>query len=172
MTRRWLALSTALGIFALDRGTKWLVETRFESWDTKPIIPGFMNIVRSENPGVAFGIFADTVSQYRTLALVALSMLAICILAWLLWKIERHDSYTAAGISLIFGGALGNVFDRVRSGHVTDFIDLYSGSYHWYVFNLADTAICIGAGLLILGMFLQERDVKRRNAIKETGAGA
>jgi signal peptidase II len=164
MNRRWLALATSLGIFALDRGTKWLVETRLESWDTVPVIPNFMNVVRSENPGVAFGIFADTVSQNRTLALVVMSMLAICVLAWLLWRIEKHDRYTAAGIALIFGGALGNVFDRVRSGRVTDFIDVYAGTYHWYVFNLADAAICTGAGLLILGMFLAERAVKRREA--------
>ena len=164
MNRRWLALATSLGIFVLDRGTKWLVETRLDSSDTEPVIPGFMNIVRSENPGVAFGIFADTVSQYRTQALVVMSMLAICVLAWLLWRIEKHDRYTAAGISLIFGGALGNVFDRVRSGRVTDFIDVYSGTHHWYVFNLADAAICTGAGLLILGMFLAERTAKRSEA--------
>jgi signal peptidase II len=164
MNRRWLALATSLGIFGLDRGTKWLVETRLEAWDTKPVIPGFMNIVRSENPGVAFGIFADAVSQYRTTALVLMSMLAICVLAWLVWRIEKHDRLTAAGIALIFGGALGNVFDRVRSGRVTDFIDVYAGTWHWYIFNVADAAICVGAGLLILGMFLTERALKRSEA--------
>ncbi|HXJ41648.1 MAG TPA: signal peptidase II [Bryobacteraceae bacterium] len=157
MTRRFLALAAALGVFGLDRGTKWLVETRFDTWDTKPLIPGLLNIIHSENPGIAFGIFQDGISHNRTLALVAMSIIAVGVLAWLLWRIDRQDRYTAAGITLIFGGALGNVFDRIRTGQVTDFIDFYTGSYHWYTFNLADAAICIGAGLLILGMFLAEK---------------
>lgn len=164
MNRRWLALATSLGIFGLDRWTKWLIESRFDFFDTKTVIPGFFNLVRSENPGVAFGIFADTVSHNRTLALVSVSVVAIIVLASLLWKIDKQDRYTAAGISLIFGGALGNVFDRVRSGRVTDFVDLYWGDYHWYIFNLADAAICIGAGLLILSMLFNDRAMKRSEA--------
>jgi signal peptidase II len=157
MNRRLLALLTALSVFGLDRWTKWLVESRFDTWDTKHLIPGYLDIVRSENPGIAFGIFQDSVSEYRTLALVITSVIAIAVLCWLLWRIDSHDRYTASGITLIFGGALGNVFDRIRFGHVTDFIDFHLGTAHWYVFNLADTAICIGAGFLILGMFLAEK---------------
>ena len=160
MTRRLLALGTALSVFGLDRGTKWMVETRLDTWDTKVLIPGMLNIIHSENPGIAFGIFQDSVSQNRTLALVSLSVVAVLILAWLLWRIDRQDRYTAIGITLIFGGALGNVFDRVRSGRVTDFVDFYIGTWHWYTFNLADAAICTGAGLLILGMFLAEKTVQ------------
>ncbi len=171
MNRRWLALATSLGIFAADRGTKWMVESTFDFFDTKTVIPGFFNLVRSENPGVAFGIFSDTVSHNRTLALVTVSVIAIVVLAALLWKIEKQDRYTAAGISFIFGGALGNVFDRVRSGRVTDFVDLYYGSYHWYIFNLADAAICTGAVLLILGMFLVKQDSDGK-AMKRSEAGA
>jgi len=154
MTRRIMALLTAAGVFAADRWTKWIVETSFGTWDTKAVIPGFFNIIHSQNPGVAFGIFADNSSHQRTLALVGLSVVAILVLAWMLWRIERQDRYTATGLSLIFGGAIGNVYDRAHAGTVTDFLDFYAGSYHWYTFNLADTAICIGAGLLILSMIL------------------
>ena len=84
------------------------------------------------------------------------------ILAAMLWRIDRQDRLTAAGLSLIFGGALGNVFDRVRSGTVTDFLDFYSGGHHWYTFNLADAAICTGAGLLILSMLLSNRKDKHK----------
>ena len=72
----------------------------------------------------------------------------------MLWRIDRLDTPSATGLALIFGGAMGNVFDRVASGSVTDFLDFYAGTYHWYTFNLADAAICTGAGLLILSMLV------------------
>ena len=147
-----IAFLIAVGVFGLDRWSKFEIEHSLTAVDTKPVIPGFFNLVRSENPGVAFGIFAESVSRSRTPMLVAMSSIAILILAFMLWKIDRQDKYTAIGLSLIFGGALGNVYDRIHSGVVTDFLDFYAGSYHWYTFNLADTSICIGAGLLILSM--------------------
>ncbi|HKD08662.1 MAG TPA: signal peptidase II [Bryobacteraceae bacterium] len=160
--RRLYAFLTAVGVFAADRWTKWLVENHFGPWDTRTVIPGFFNLVRSENPGVAFGIFAENASSQRTFMLVALSIVAILILTTMLWKIDRQDSLTATGLSLIFGGAIGNVYDRIRSGAVTDFLDFYTGSHHWYTFNLADSAICIGAGLLILSMLLSSRKKELR----------
>ncbi len=81
------------------------------------------------------------------------SLAAVAILATLLWRTDRTDLRTSLGLACIFGGALGNVFDRVRTGSVTDFLDFYVGQIHWYTFNLADTAICTGAGLLILAMW-------------------
>ena len=154
MVRRIVAFLIALGVFALDRWSKWMVETQLNSSDSKTVIPGFFNIVRSQNPGVAFGIFADNSSQSRTPILIGLSIVAVLLLAGMLWRIDRLDTPSAFGLSLIFGGAMGNVFDRVRVGSVTDFLDFYAGSHHWYTFNLADASICTGAGLLILSMFL------------------
>jgi signal peptidase II len=157
MKRRLTALVIAVGVFALDRWSKWLVNNSFTAFDIKTVIPGFFNIVHSENPGVAFGIFAENTSHSRTLLLVGLSVVAILILAGMLWKIDRQDNLTATGLALIFGGAIGNVYDRVRVGAVIDFLDFYAGSYHWYTFNLADSAICVGAGLLILSMLSSNR---------------
>ncbi|HVW86858.1 MAG TPA: signal peptidase II [Bryobacteraceae bacterium] len=157
MTRRLIALFTALAVFVLDRWSKSMVEAHVGAYDTKTVIPGFFNIIRSENPGVAFGIFADSSSHSRTPILVAVSVFAIAILAWMLWRIDRQDSLTAMGLSLIFGGAVGNVYDRMHAGVVTDFLDFYAGAYHWYTFNIADSAICVGAGLLILSMFRGSR---------------
>jgi len=153
---RMVALLTALGVFAADRLSKWEIEKNFTAIDSKTVIPGFFNLVRSENPGVAFGILAGSTSHTRTAMLVVLSIAALLVLAFMLWKIDRQDRYTAAGLSLIFGGAIGNVYDRVRAGVVTDFLDFYAGSYHWYTFNLADTSICIGAGLLIISMIRKD----------------
>jgi signal peptidase II len=155
--RRIVAFLVALGVFTLDRWTKWIVETQFGSYDSKTVIPGFFNIVRSQNPGVAFGIFAENSSRSRTPVLVGLSIIAVLLLAGMLWRIDRLDTPSATGLALIFGGAMGNVFDRVRVGSVTDFLDFYAGQYHWYTFNVADASIFSGACLLILSMFLSQR---------------
>lgn len=156
--KRMIAFLTAIGVFVLDRASKWQVETRVGAYDSIPAIPGFLNIVKSQNPGVAFGIFSEATSHHRTPVLVAVSILAVIILAGMLWRIERQDRPTAIGLSLVFGGALGNVFDRVSRGTVTDFLDVYFGSYHWYTFNLADTAICIGAGCMILSIWNSRKE--------------
>lgn len=150
--RRRTAFVTSTGIFALDRGSKWLVETRLTDIDSKTVIPGFLNIVRSENPGIAFGIFQENPTESRTLILVAFSFIAVALLAAMLWRIDKLDNPSAVGVSLIFGGAAGNVFDRAHAGKVTDFLDFVFGSYHWYTFNIADAAIFCGACLLILSM--------------------
>jgi signal peptidase II len=151
-SRRVVAFIIALGVFGLDRWSKWVIETQFGAYDTKTVIPGFFNIVRSQNPGVAFGMFAENSSQSRTPVLIGLSIVAVLLLAGMLWRLHRLDTASATGLALIFGGAMGNVFDRVRAGSVTDFLDFYAGSYHWYTFNVADASICTGAGLLILSM--------------------
>lgn len=155
--RRLQAWLIAAGVFGLDRWSKSMIESRLDAFDVKVVIPGFLNLVHSSNPGVAFGIFQENPTQQRTLLLVIISIVAIVALAGILWTIHKHDSLTANGLSLIFGGALGNVYDRVHTGAVTDFIDFHAGSWHWYIFNLADSAICVGAGLLILSMLLTNR---------------
>ncbi|MDQ6706638.1 MAG: signal peptidase II [Acidobacteriota bacterium] len=149
---RYAASAISLGILALDRWSKHIIETRFSAFDSHPVIPGFFDIVKSQNPGVAFGLFSESTSRFRTGLLIAFSLLAVAILAGILWRIEKLDRLTAVGVSLIFGGALGNVYDRVMMGTVTDFLDFYIGARHWYTFNLADSAICVGASLLLLGM--------------------
>ena len=153
-TRRMVAFLIALGVFSLDRWTKSMVETRLNAYDTKTVIPGFFSIVRSENPGVAFGMFSGSSTQSHTLILVALSLAAVLLLGAMLWRIDRLDTASATGLAFIFGGAMGNVYDRVRVGRVTDFLDFYVASWHWYTFNVADASICVGSGLLILSMFL------------------
>ena len=153
-TRRMVAFLIALGVFSLDRWTKSMVETRLNAYDTKTVIPGFFSIVRSENPGVAFGMFSGSSTPSHTLILVVLSLAAVLLLGAMLWRIDRLDTASATGLAFIFGGAMGNVYDRVHVGRVTDFLDFYVASWHWYTFNVADASICVGAGLLILSMFL------------------
>jgi len=152
----WALIISAV-VFALDRFSKHLVETTMTFWDTKHVIPHFFDIVRSQNPGIAFGLFSQSDSRFRTAILIGFSILALVVLAVLLTRIRRWDRPTGIGVALIFGGALGNVYDRFHSGVVTDFLDFYVGTYHWYTFNIADTAICTGAGLLILSMLRNPR---------------
>ncbi len=142
----------ALGVFALDRWSKFLVETRLKPYQSHTVIPGFLDIQRSHNTGVAFGLFADSASTYRVALLLAFSAAALLLLIWLLLRNRSTDPASNTAVALIFGGAIGNVFDRIRAGSVTDFLDFYVGAHHWYTFNVADTAITIGAGLLLLGM--------------------
>lgn len=148
------AAAIALGVFALDRWSKWLVEKSLDFESVNVVIPGFFNIVRAGNTGVAFSMFAEGSGKWHTPALITLSLGAIAVLAMMLWKIHRMDRISAIALSLVFGGAIGNVYDRVAAGAVTDFLDFYVGTYHWYTFNVADVAICTGAGLLLLSMFL------------------
>lgn len=147
----------ALGVFAVDRWSKSMVELNLSTVDSVTVIPGLFNVIHSENSGVAFGLLSENVSQSRTLMLIGLSVVAVLLLAALLWRIDHLDGRSATGLALILGGALGNVYDRFTAGTVTDFLDFYVQNYHWYTFNFADTAICIGAGLLILGMLFPVR---------------
>lgn len=149
---RLKAYGTGAAVLALDRLTKWLIETRVSFLDSFKIIPGFFDIVRSENRGVAFGLFNDSTSQWRTLLLVALSLAAVAGVSILLWRPERLDRLSRWGFAMILGGAAGNVADRILYGQVTDFLLFYFHDYQWPAFNVADSAIVVGSVLLALGL--------------------
>jgi signal peptidase II len=149
---RLKAYGTAAAVMVLDRITKWLVETNVSFLDTHKVIPGFFDLVRSENRGVAFGLFNDSTSEWRTLALVLLSVTAVIGVSTVLWRPERLDRLSCWGFALILGGAAGNVVDRILYGRVTDFLLFYFHDYQWPAFNVADSAIVIGSGLLAVGL--------------------
>src|SRR5437773_385318 len=142
----------AAAVFALDRITKRIIEARVSVFDTHTVIPGFFDIVHAKNRGAAFSLFADSNSAWRPFFLIGLSLAALLLVAGILRNASRLDRPTAFGLSLILGGALGNVFDRIVSGAVTDFLDFYVGDLHWPAFNVADSAIVIGSGLLLLSL--------------------
>ncbi len=144
-------------VFAIDRLTKWIIETRVSAFDTHVVIPGFFEIVHSENQGAAFGLFADSSSEWRAVLLIGFSVVALIALTVMLWRTSRLDRITSVALALILGGAMGNVFDRVRMGTVTDFLLFYIGSYQWPAFNAADSAIVIGSGLLLLDFLKLKR---------------
>jgi signal peptidase II len=156
---RLKAYGAAAAVFAIDRFTKWIVETRVSFIDTYRVIPGFFDIVHSQNRGVAFGLFNDGVSEWRTPLLLLFSLAAVVIVAVILWNADRLDRLSLAGFALILGGAAGNVFDRLVWGRVTDFLEFYVGDYHWPTFNIADSAIVIGSGLLLIELLRPKRQV-------------
>src|SRR6266571_2586344 len=122
---RWKAYGAAMGLFALDRLTKRIIEARVSFLDTDKVIPGFFDIVRSQNRGVAFGIFNDSTSEWRTTLLIVASLAAVVVVSAMLWNAQRMDRLWLWGLTLILGGAAGNVFDRIVWGRVTDFLLFY-----------------------------------------------
>jgi signal peptidase II len=154
---RWKAYGASGAVVALDRITKWVIESRVSFLDTYRVIPGFFDIVHSQNRGVAFGMFNDSTSEWRTVLLVVASIAAVVVISAMLWKAERLDRKTLWGCSLILGGAAGNLVDRLLWGQVTDFLLFHVGQYAWPTFNVADSAIVIGCGLLLLDLVRAKR---------------
>jgi len=139
----------AVLVLALDRVTKWTIAHRLSMHDSIPVIPGFFRIIHAENPGAAFGIFADSPSEWKVGLLIAFSMIALLIVSLLLWKNSHSLTSTGIGLALILGGPGGNQWESLVSRHVVDFLLFYLGPHQWPAFNVADSAIVVGAGLLV-----------------------
>ncbi len=154
---RLKAYGTAALIFAVDRLTKWIIDTHVSFLDSYRVIPGFFEIVHSQNRGVAFGLFNESTWEWRTTLLVLTSLAAVVVVSIMLWNARRVDRLSVWGLSLILGGAAGNVFDRMVWGHVTDFLLFYIRDYQWPAFNMADSAIVVGSGLLMVDLLRSKR---------------
>ena len=148
--RPWLFAGAALVVLA-DHLTKRAVSHHLEPGYAHTVIPGVLRITHVLNTGAAFSVFADSTSpEVVRYGLIAFSLLAVAIVAGMMWRSGRALSLSAVALTLILGGAVGNLYDRVRFHHVIDFIEVHIVRYHWPDFNLADSCIVIGACLLIL----------------------
>jgi signal peptidase II len=147
---RCFYLLIALMVVLLDRWTKHVVAQRIRLYSHVQVIPGFFQLTHTENTGAAFSLFADSPAPWKTALLIAFSGIALVVVSVLLWKNHYAHLATGIGLSLIMGGALGNLWDRLARGRVVDFLLFYFKRYQWPVFNLADSAIVVGAGLLVL----------------------
>jgi signal peptidase II len=159
MKPRVLAVAIALGVLIADRATKLWIQANFTLYDTRVVIPGLLDIVHSENPGMAFGLLAGHDSPWRGFVLVGVSLAILVVLARLLWHSAGRRQQAA--LALVMGGATGNLYDRVARGAVTDFIDVHVGVYHWPTFNVADSAITAGALLLAADLWLHRKPRQR-----------
>jgi len=140
----------ALAVVALDRWSKRLVAARIPLYTHIDVIRGFFRLTHTENTGAAFSLFADSNSHFRTALLIGFSVAAMIVVFTLLWKQKHALTLTGIALSLILGGAAGNLWDRVTRGRVIDFLLVYYKHYQWPVFNLADSAIVVGACLLAI----------------------
>jgi signal peptidase II len=143
----WLVLSTI--VVALDQATKAIAIAHLQPRIAQPVIPGFLNWTLTFNPGAAFSFLSGADGWQRWFFTALAIVIGIVLIAWLA-RTRRGDWRTALPLALIVGGAIGNLVDRLRFGQVTDFIQVYHQQWAWPTFNLADSAISVGAVLLIV----------------------
>jgi len=161
----WVLLIAAI-IAVMDQLTKWLVMCRLEMGESHLIIPGFFNLVHWINTGAAWGILKD-----RNLALTLIAVITILLLYLFRHPFQFNRLLGRVALGLIMGGIVGNLIDRVRLGHVVDFLDFHIGRHHWPAFNVADTAICVGVALYILDSWRAERETAGAEKIKTQTQG-
>ncbi|HEU0257854.1 MAG TPA: signal peptidase II [Burkholderiales bacterium] len=154
---RWFALAAA--VILLDQVTKWAVLENFVYGERREIT-GFFNLVLVYNKGAAFSMFASA-DGWQTPLLILFAIVAAGIVSYLIVR-NREKRVLCLGLALILGGALGNLIDRLRFGHVVDFLDFHAMGWHWPAFNVADSGITVGALLLILDGFVHHE--KRASA--------
>lgn len=151
MKNKYLWVGSIIGIvLVLDQVTKFIVEKRIRLHEVIVVLPGFFNLTHVRNKGAAFGILSSAPDVWRSIFFITVTVIAVAVIALLVRK--THERLLVAAFSLIIGGALGNVIDRIRYGEVVDFIQWYVKSWYWPSFNVADSAISVGVALLAIDM--------------------
>lgn len=155
MSSRYSLLAVvSLSIVVLDQVTKAYILHTMRLYESIPIIPGYFNLTYIRNPGAAFGILATSSGAFRLVFFFITSVFALGLLGTIFYRLHPQDIWGQVTVSSIFGGAIGNLLDRVRYGEVIDFLDFSIKGYHWPAFNVADSAISVGViSLLILFAF-------------------
>ena len=143
-------LSAIAIVIVLDQITKALVRSNLSLGESRTVIPGLIDLVHVQNTGAAFGMLNTIDFPYKPLVMVAIAGLALLAIAAYGAQLGFHDRRARFGLALILGGAFGNLIDRAAAGHVVDFVDVYWGDVHFWAFNVADSAITVGAVLVIL----------------------
>lgn len=150
--------SLAAFVIVLDRITKLYIRRHVALYfGNVVVIPNCFSITHVENTGAAFSLFAEWPQRVRVPLLVGFSTLAMLVVCYLLWNSVRRFSWTGLALAFILGGAVGNLYDRIRYGRVTDFLHFYIGSHAWPDFNVADSAIVTGAALLAIDLLFPSR---------------
>ena len=157
---RWLILTFV--VVLLDRISKAAIEAKTSEGWRHELIHNFIYLVHSKNPGIAFSMFADSASPWVRYLLIVGSLVVIAILAWYLVAGTDVSLRAAAGLALLLGGATGNLTDRILYGGVTDFLEIWFGSYRYPAFNVADSAITVGAIVILLDVFFHARSTVKR----------
>ena len=153
----WLLLIFSVVILLLDQWTKFMVVQKLPLYQRVKVIQGFFNLIHVRNTGGAFGIFGGEKGGLGSILFVVISLIAIGAIVFLFLKIKENEKILAFSFSLILSGAVGNLIDRLRYGEVVDFLDFHLSTSHWPAFNVADSAICIGIGLMALELLKGDR---------------
>ena len=156
---RWHLLAWVVGpVLVLDQATKLHVHDTFLLYESRPILENFLSLTYVRNSGSAFGLLARYDPDLLRIFFPTVTVLAVVLLTWYLSRVPAFQKLTLWGVCLVMGGAVGNGVDRFRIGQVIDFIDVHwYGVYHWPAFNVADSSICVGVGLLLLDAFRSPR---------------
>jgi len=148
-------------IVALDQWSKWAIKNSFQLYETKPVIQDFFHFTYVTNDGMAFGLSFPGGKHI----LLVMTILLTGFIIGFLWKEKDGHPFVKYGLALILSGAIGNLIDRLFYGKVVDFLDLMIGNFHWYIFNLADSAVTIGMVLFVLHSFLIEESRSENKSI-------
>ena len=143
-----------VAVVFLDQVTKWFVDRVMDLHESRVLVEGLVSLTYVQNRGAAFGVFSDAQLPYQSILFSLVSIAALGGIAAYAWRLPAASRLPQTALALIMGGALGNLLDRARLGHVVDFVDVYWNAHHWPAFNVADSAITIGVCLLILDMVL------------------
>jgi signal peptidase II len=155
MNRYVLLAAVALPVIILDQITKLLIVRKLGMYDTITVIDNFFDIVHARNQGAAFGILRD--SSIRLPFLISVSLMAVVVVFIVYRKLRSDQKLAAASLALVLAGAIGNLIDRARLGEVIDFLLVHWYQHAWPAFNVADSAICIGVGLMAIDMYREEK---------------
>jgi signal peptidase II len=166
--KRRLEPAIVAAIVLLDQLTKLLVVAEMELYETIPVIPGLLNLTHIRNSGVAFGMFSTAEFAYKPLVMTGVALLALVGVGLYTTQLPMAHRWARAGLAMILGGAAGNLVDRARQGYVVDFVDAYWNGWHFWAFNVADAAISVGVGLLIIDLCRPEAAAEAPPAIEET----
>jgi signal peptidase II len=146
-----------LGIVVADQATKTLVRNGLSLYESKTIIPGFLDLTHVRNTGAAFGLFNAADFPLKPAVMLGMAILALAAIAVYAAQLRPDERLARGGLALVLGGAVGNLIDRAATGYVLDFVDVYYGGAHFWAFNVADAAITVGAALVILDVLLAGR---------------
>ncbi len=146
----------AVVILVLDQATKLYVDANFRLHESVPVIDNVFHLTYVRNKGAAFGILSD--SAVRIPFFICVSIVAMLGILWYIRRIRNDQKLALTALSLVFSGAFGNLIDRIRLGEVIDFLDVFWRHYHWPAFNIADSAITVGVTLLLIDMWLEDRN--------------
>lgn len=146
-----------MAIVGLDQFTKSLVDNSMRIGDSITVLPGFFSLVHVRNRGVAFGMLGGLPDPWRALVLIGMAAVIVMIMLWWLRETPVEERMQRLALASVIGGAIGNLYDRIRYGEVVDFFDVYVSNIHWPAFNVADSAISIGCVLLIFSSFTTSR---------------